>query len=117
MLAMIGFMSLPVGVPGPPAVPPAADPQAIRACLTPTLAAEFDREWEFVLEQAKQAKDITAIHSLLNKWRHLAYTELKDPGAHFRMLAKAEQIERTGSNPGAVSIEDIRALIERRLGR
>jgi hypothetical protein len=114
---MLTFVSLPAGVPDPPAVPPAADPQAIRACLTPTMVAEFDREWEFVLELAKQEKDITAIHSLLNKWRHLAYAELKDPGSHFRMLAKAEQIERTGSNPGAVSIEDMRALIERRLGR
>jgi len=114
---MMCFVSLPVGDPHPPAVPPAADPQAIRACLTPTLVAEFDREWEFVLEQAKQEKDLTAIHSLLNKWRHLAYAELKDPGSHFRMLAKAEEIERTGTNPGAVSIEDMRALIERRLGR
>lgn len=114
---MMGFVSLPASVPDPPAVPPAADPQAIRACLTPTLVAEFDREWETVLERAKHEKDITAIHSLLGKWRHLAYTELQDPGSYFRMLAKAEQIERTGSNPGAVSIEDMRALIERRLGR
>ncbi len=110
-------MSLSAGIPDSAAVPPAADPQAIRACLTPTLASEFDREWEIVLERAKQEKDITAIHSLLNKWRHLAYAELKDLGSHFRMLAKAEQIERTGSNPGAVPIEDMRALIERRLGR
>ena len=109
-------MSLPAGVPHPPAAPPAADPQAIRACLTPTLVAEFDREWEIVLERAKQEKDITAIHSLLNKWRHLAYAELQDPGSYFRMLAKAEQIERTGQNPSAVPIEDMRALIERRLG-
>ena len=114
---MLTFVSVPAGIPDPPAVPPAADPQAIRACLTPTMVAEFDREWEFVLEQAKQEKDITAIHSLLNKWRHLAYAELKDPGSHFRMLAKAEQIERTGENPGAVPLEDMRALIERRLGQ
>ena len=72
-------VSLPAGVPHPPAAPPAADPQAIRACLTPTLVAEFDREWEIVLERAKQEKDITAIHSLLNKWRHLAYAELQNP--------------------------------------
>lgn len=114
---MMWFVSLPAGVPDPPAVPPAADPQAIRSCLTPSMVAEFDREWEFVLEQAKQDKAITAIHSLLIKWRHLAYAELKDPGSHFRMLAKAEQIERTGVNPGAASIDDMRALIERRLGR
>ena len=110
-------MSLPAGDSEPPAAPPTADPQAIRSCLTPSMVAEFDREWEFVLEQAKQEKDITAIHSLLNTWRHVAYAELVDPGSHFRMLAKAEQIERTGSIPGAVPIEDMRALIERRLAR
>ncbi|MDU0295077.1 DUF6247 family protein, partial [Saccharothrix longispora] len=31
-------------------VAPAADPVAIRAALTPMLVAEFDREWELVLE-------------------------------------------------------------------
>jgi hypothetical protein len=38
-------------------VPPPPDPQAIRACLTPDVAAAFDAEWEFVLDEAKQAKD------------------------------------------------------------
>jgi 3,4-dihydroxy-2-butanone 4-phosphate synthase len=114
-------VSLPAGAAPPPALPPAAppaaDPRAIRACLTPTLVSEFDREWEIVLERAKQEKDITAIHALLNKWRHLAFTELQEPGSYFRLLAKAEQIERAGHNPSAARIEDMRALIERRLGR
>jgi hypothetical protein len=39
------------------ALPP-ADPQAIRACLTPSLVAQFDSEWELVLDEAKQAKDM-----------------------------------------------------------
>jgi hypothetical protein len=30
-------------VPGPP--------PAVRACLTPTLAAEFDHEWEIILDR------------------------------------------------------------------
>jgi hypothetical protein len=114
---MMIWVSLPAGVPNPPAVPPAADPQAIRACLTPTLVAEFDREWETVLERAKQEKDMTSIHSLLTKWRHLAFAELQDPGSYFRLLAQAEQIERSGENPSAASVEDMRALIARRLGR
>ena len=102
--------------PGGP-VPPAADPLAIRACLTPTLANEFDHEWEIVLDRVKQTKHLTDIHDLLAKWRHIAYAEMKDPGSHFRMLAKAELIERTGRHPDAVPIEDIRELIRRRLAQ
>jgi hypothetical protein len=100
---------------GEPA-PPAADPLAIRACLTPTLASEFDHEWEIVLDRVKQSKDLTDVHDLLAKWRHIAYSELKDPGSYFRLLAKAELIERTGQHPDAVPIEDVRELIRRRLG-
>jgi hypothetical protein len=98
-------------------VPPPADPQAIRACLTSALAAEFDAEWELVLEHAKQSKDLAEVHDLLNKWRHTAYMEMRDPGAYYRMLAKAEQITRTGRNPDAASFEDMQALIRQRLGR
>jgi hypothetical protein len=97
--------------------PPPADPQAIRACLTSTLVAEFDREWEFVLDRVKQDKDLAPIQLLLTKWRHLAYTEMRDPGSYYRLLAKAEQITHTGHNPDAASIEDMRALVERRSAR
>jgi hypothetical protein len=95
--------------------PPPLDPQAIRASLTPSLTVEFDREWESVLETAKRDKDLGPIDTLLSKWRHLAYAELRDPGSYYRALAKAEQIMRTGANPDAGSAADMRALIERRL--
>ncbi|XVV04761.1 DUF6247 family protein [Actinosynnema sp. CA-248983] len=86
---------------------------AIRACLTPTLVAEFDREWDLALDQA----EVSAMRDLLGKWRHIAHTELRAPGSYFRMLAKAEQIQRLGANPDAVSIEDVKALLrERRAG-
>lgn len=97
--------------------PPAADPVAIRACLSSALAAEFDREWEIVLKSAKQAKDLAPVHDLLAKWRHLACAELRDPGSYYQLLAKAEQIARTGHNPDAGSLEDMRELIRQRLGR
>ncbi len=96
---------------------PKADPVAIRACLSPRLVAEFDAEWESVLEQAKASKDLAGVHKLLQKWRHLANAELRDPGSYFRLLAKAEQIMRTGENPTAGSFEDMQALIRERLGR
>jgi Family of unknown function (DUF6247) len=99
-------------------VPPVADPVAIRACLTPDVAAEFDREWEIVLDRAKRAKDLAPVHDLLTKWRHFAYAELKDPGSYFRVLATAARTLATGEAPhGSVSGEEIQALIRRRLGR
>lgn len=109
-----------VGMASPAAVPdprvPPADPQAIRACLTPTLAAEFDHEWNIVLDRVKQSQDLTDLHELLAKWRHTAVLELRDPGTTYRILAKAEQIQRTGHNPDATPI-DLHALIQQRLSR
>ena len=48
-------------------VAPSPDPQAIRACLTELVAAEFDREWDVVLEEAKAAKDCSKVPDLLAK--------------------------------------------------
>lgn len=98
-------------------VPPEADPQAIRASLTPTLVAEFDREWAFVLDEVKLSMDLTDLHALLNKWRHTAYMEMREPGSYGRMLAKAETILRSGTNPDAVPFEDMQAVLRERLGR
>jgi hypothetical protein len=42
---------------------------------------------------------------------------MRDPGSHYRMLAKAEQILRTGRNPDAAPFEDMQELIRQRLGR
>ena len=96
-----------------PAAPP-AEPSAIRAALTSTLAAVFDQEWSIVLDRAKETKELGGIYALLNKWQHIVVTELRNPGSYFRLQAKAEQIIRTGENPGAATIEEMRALIERR---
>ena len=46
--------------PLPNPAPPPPDPQAIRTSLTPARAAEFDHEWDIVLERAKQSKDLDA---------------------------------------------------------
>ncbi|MGH3811317.1 MAG: DUF6247 family protein [Pseudonocardiaceae bacterium] len=67
-----------------------------RICPTSALAAEFDSEWAIVLERAKLSKDLAGVHDLLNRWRHTAYMEMRDPGSYYRMLAKAGQIMRTG---------------------
>jgi hypothetical protein len=115
--AIVSGMSSATTLPDPPPVPPAADPQAIRTCLTATLAAEFDREWEIVLDRVKQSMDLAGLHELLNKWLHTAYMEMRDPGSYYRMLGKAEQILRTESNPDAVPFEEMQALIRQRQGQ
>lgn len=97
--------------------PPSADPKAIRACLTPTLAAEFDNEWQIVLERVKQSQELGDLHKLLNKWRHTAYLEMREPGAYYRLLARAEEILRAGGNPDAASFEDMMALVRQRRTR
>ncbi|SNR27934.1 hypothetical protein SAMN06265360_101142 [Haloechinothrix alba] len=94
--------------------PPAADPASIRECLTPTLAAEFDHEWQIVLDRVKESQDLTDLHALLNKWQHTAFLELREPGAYHRVLAKAEEVIRTGHNPRAVQFEDLRDAIQQR---
>lgn len=107
-------MASPASLPEPATGVPAAEPAAIRAALTATLLAEFDREWEIVLDRAKSSKELSGILELLAKWRHIAVSEAREPGAYFRLQAKAEQIQRAGTNPGAGSIEDMRALVARR---
>ena len=77
----------------------------------------FDREWEIVLERAKQTKELTGILDLLAKWRLYAAAERREPGWYARLMAKADRIERTGQNPDAIAVEEMRAQVERRLGR
>jgi len=97
-------------------VAPAADPVAIRACLTPEIAAVFDHEWEYVLETAKQSKDLAGAQELLHKWRFFAHAEQTDPGSYFRVLTAAARAQATGRPaPGSVSAEEVRALIRARL--
>jgi Family of unknown function (DUF6247) len=58
----------------------------------------------------------TGVRDLLAHWRHFAYQELREPGAYFRLLAKAARIQATGNPaPGSVSGEQVRALIAARL--
>ncbi|MEV6136433.1 DUF6247 family protein [Nocardia sp. NPDC051990] len=107
-------MASPAPLPEPVTGVPAAEPAAIRLVLTPTLLAEFDHKWEIVLDRAENSKELSGILELLTKWRHIAVTEVREPHAYFRLQAKAEQIQRSGANPSAGSIEDMRALIARR---
>lgn len=112
----VGMVSPAAAVPEPTGLGSGRDPRAIRACLPAGLAAEFDREWELVLEQAKQSQELAGVYELVAKWRHTAHLEAGQPGAYGRLLGKAEQIRRAGHNPDAGSVEDLRSLIRDRLG-
>ncbi|GAB0103064.1 hypothetical protein JMUB6875_20360 [Nocardia sp. JMUB6875] len=107
-------MATPVPLPHPPQIP-AADPEALRAALPAALREEFDAEWVQVLDRAKQSHSLREIHDLLSKWQHTAAMEIRDPGSYQRLLEKAAQIEAAGGRSTAVSIEDMRALIQQRL--
>ena len=99
-------------------VAPPADPRAIRVCLTPALVAEFDREWDLVLDEAKRTHDLTGVQDLIGKWRHIAYGELVDPGRYYRMMATVARTLATGQAPeGSISGEEMKALLRKRLGR
>ena len=100
--------------PGPQPLAPPAEAAAIRGCLPPDTAAVFDREWEYVLDEAKQSKDLTGVHDLLHKWRFYALEESRSPGWYAALQTKAERILHTGVNPGAVSWEDMQELVARR---
>ena len=69
------------------------------------------------MDTAKAARSLDEVHELLRKWRHFAYAELREPGWYFGLLARAERIQRTGTNPDAVPVEEMHALIARRLGQ
>lgn len=102
----------------PEPVAPPAEPKAIRACLTPDVAAVFDQEWAYTLDEAKTTQDLAPIHDLLAKWRHFAYGELVEPGRYFRLLAVAARTMATGQPPeGSISGEEMLAELRQRLGR
>src|SRR5882757_5002227 len=112
---MVGVMASAAPSPDRGPVAPAADPVEIRACLPPQLVGEFDAEWVIVLEKAKSSRDLAGVHSLLHKWRHLAYAEQLDPGSYSRLQAKTAEILRTGTHSTAGSYTQMRALIQERL--
>lgn len=96
---------------------PGADARSIRASLPAELSTEFDAEWSQVMDHAKASMELAGVRDLLRKWRHIAFAEQGAPGTYARVLAKAEEIRRTGRNSTAGSYLDMQALIRDRLGR
>jgi diacylglycerol kinase family enzyme len=61
--------------------------------------------------------ELGSVQDLLRKWRHIAFTETSSPGTHARVMAKVEEILRTGRNSTAGSYTEMQALIRERPGR
>ncbi|QYN39430.1 hypothetical protein K1T35_20845 [Pseudonocardia sp. DSM 110487] len=96
--------------------PPATTPRAIRAVLLPEEVGDFDREWRTALARAAETLDLTEVFDTLERWRRIARSTQADPQAHRRMLATAARL-RAGENLPSASADDLRALINQRLGR
>lgn len=79
---------------------------------------EFEHAYQQALTEASQTLDLNRVLDVLRNYHRIAWmTQRQGAVAHRRMLDKAAEILRTGKNPDAVPLEDIKALIDRKLGR
>lgn len=101
-----------------PVLPPDATPAAIRDALIDEERSEFERAYRDALGEAATTLDLTRVLDVLRNYHRIAWlTQRQGPEAHRRMLDKAAKIMRTGHNPDAVSIDDVKALITKRLNQ
>lgn len=101
-----------------PVLPPETTPAAIRDALIDEERAEFERAYRDALAKAAETLDLTRVLDVLRNYHRIAWlTQQQGTEAHRRMLDKAAEILCTGQNPDAVSIEDVKALLSKRLGR
>ncbi|MFI9385980.1 DUF6247 family protein [Kutzneria sp. NPDC052558] len=109
-------MALPAYDHDPEPVSPSSEPGVIRANLTGQMLADFDREWDFVMEEARRMHDLAGVQDLLAKWRLMAHHEQKFPGSYARMMDTVERTLATGKAPaGSISGEEMLARIQARL--
>ena len=101
-----------------PVLPPDTTPTAIRDALIDEERAEFERAYQDAVAEAGQTLDLSRVLDVLRNYHRIAWlTQRQGPEAHRRMLDKAAEITRTGANPDAVPLEDVKVLIRKRLGQ
>ena len=101
-----------------PVLPPDTTPTAIRDALIDEERAEFERAYQDAVAEAGQTLDLSRVLDVLRNYHRIALlTQRQGPEAHRRMLDKAAEIMRTGASPDAVPLEDVKALIRKRLGQ
>jgi len=68
--------------------------------------------------EAARTLDLTRVLNVLRNYHRIAWlTQRQGRQAHRRMLDKAAEIMRTGTNPDAVSVHEVMALIAKRRGQ
>jgi hypothetical protein len=70
-------------------------PAAIRDALLPEEVGDFDREYRQVMSEATEARDLSPVLHMLERWRRVALSS-RDPQAHRRMLAAAQRLREGG---------------------
>jgi uncharacterized protein DUF6247 len=99
-----------------PVLPPETTPAAIRDALIDEERTDFERAYQEAVAEAGRTLDLTRVLDVLRAYHRIAWlTQRQGPQAHRQMLDKAADILRTGHNPAAVPVEEVRALIRRRL--
>ena len=92
-----------------------ASPAEVRAALLPEDAAEFDRQWQDVMDRATRELDLTEVHRTLDSWRRVAWvTAATGPERYRAVLADAEQRSRTGErHPQAMPWSQLKRTADR----
>ncbi|MGH3430343.1 MAG: DUF6247 family protein [Pseudonocardiaceae bacterium] len=102
-----------------PALPPDTTPIAIRDALIDEERAEFERAYQEAIAEAARTLDLTRVLDVLRNYYRIAWlTQRQGPEAHRRMLDHVKHALATGeAPPGSGSAEEVRALLQERLGR
>ncbi len=102
-----------------PVLPPDTTPAAIRDALIDEERADFERAYQEAIAEAAQTLDLTRVLDVLRNYHRIAWlTQRQGPEAHRRMLDHVEHALRTGeAPPGSVSAEQVKALLQERLGQ
>jgi hypothetical protein len=102
-----------------PVLPPDTTPTAIRDALIDEERVAFERAYQEAMAEATHTLDLTKVLDVLRNYHRIAWlTQRQGPEAHRRMLAQVAHTLQTGeAPPGGVSAEEVKALIQKRLGQ
>jgi hypothetical protein len=70
-------------------------PAVIRDALLPEEVGDFDREYRHVMSEATEARYLTPVLQMLERWRRVASSS-RDAEPHRRMLAAAQRPREGG---------------------